>query len=61
MDEAADDKPRQHRATTQAHRDARAEALEKALRANLRRRKAAAASVPGPEEKPAPDDGGDSR
>ena len=32
-----------HRATTQGHRDARAEALEKALRDNLRRRKAAAA------------------
>ncbi len=30
-----------HRATTQGHRDARAEALEKALRDNLRRRKAA--------------------
>ena len=35
-----------HRATTQGHRDARAEALEKALRDNLRRRKAAASPSP---------------
>ncbi len=51
--------PREHRATTQGHRDARAEALQKALRDNLRRRKAAAPSS-APAEKPAPGDDGDS-
>ncbi len=33
--------PRSHRATTPGHRESRAEALERALRDNLRRRKAA--------------------
>ncbi len=40
--------PLEHRATTKSHRDIRAEALQKALRDNLRRRKAASA-----DEKPA--------
>lgn len=39
---------RPHRATTKGHRDQRAEALEKALRENLRRRKAAVAVQPEP-------------
>ncbi len=45
-------------ATTKGHRDARAEALQKALRDNLRRRKAAASSVDGDHEK-ASGEGGD--
>jgi hypothetical protein len=42
-----------HRATTPGHRQARAEALQRALRDNLRRRKAAATGAPEP---PAPVD-----
>ncbi len=54
-----DDKPSSepvHRATTKNHRDARAEALQKALRENLRRRKAATV-----EEKPAPAESSETR
>jgi hypothetical protein len=43
-----------HRATTPSHREARAEALQRALRDNLRRRKAAAGepreATPPPDE-----------
>ena len=42
------------RATTNGHRDARAEALQKALRDNLRRRKAATTSAQASEDKPGP-------
>ena len=52
MSEDAPSEDRDHRATTRNHRDARAAALQKALRDNLRRRKAAAAPDPAPEDKP---------
>ena len=53
MTDASDGDNHDHRATTRGHRNARAEALEKALRDNLRRRKAAQTAAPQAEEKPA--------
>jgi hypothetical protein len=50
-----------HRATTPSHREARAEALQRALRDNLRRRKAAATEAkdapPSPDETTRKNDG----
>ncbi len=54
MSDAPENDPPDHRATTKGHRDARAAALQKALRDNLRRRKAAQEAAPAPEQKPAP-------